>query len=60
MEIVIPKMVIAHLSAALTRLTFSIDIVVHLFTSFPWSLETSTATGPLLVMLVQLHLFEAG
>ena len=30
-EIVVPKMVIAPLSATLTRLMFSIDIVIHLF-----------------------------
>ena len=35
MEIIVPKMVVAPLSATLTRLTFSIDIVVHLFIKLP-------------------------
>ena len=31
MEIIVPKIVVAPLSVTLTRSTFSIDIVVHLF-----------------------------
>ena len=45
-EIVIPKMVIAHLSAALTRSMFSIDIVVHHFIKLlvvTWNLYNTPA-----------------
>src|SRR5277367_5647069 len=45
-EIVIPKMVIAHLSAALTQSTFSIDIVIHRFIKLlvvTWNLDNTPA-----------------
>jgi hypothetical protein len=44
-EIVVPKMVIALLSATLTRLTFSIDIVIHLFIKLlvvTWNLNSTS------------------